>query len=292
MIFSDCFLLVPKTAQLQEGSSEQTVNVSRERIQLSIEYNQQSRTIDPIKLRRQVISALLPIQVSCIFILKAHGVFCLQKLRDERRERRIADLIHMSKETELQMQKAAIERAKEFNNTRRAWYSIWRKEYTNPHSDTTLKLMRDQKIMAKVYASVAYSTGEHDLYNSLMRHIKEIRRGIGDANSDSELQERYLLLLLFFGFQNEDRMLWKLGSLPPGLITFYNLTYPLDRSWHVLGLGYDPAVNPLEIESASVIHYNGNYKPWLDLAFTKYKPYWSKFVNVDNPYIQDCYSNQ
>ncbi|CAL9781307.1 unnamed protein product [Musa acuminata subsp. burmannicoides] len=557
--------------QLQEGSSEQTVNGSRESTQLSIEYNQQSRTIDPIKLRRQ-------------------------KLRDERREKRIAELIHMSKETELQMQNAAIERAKEFNNMRRAWYSIWRKEYINPNSDTTLKLMRDQKIMAKVYASVAYSTGERDLYNSLTRHIKEIQRGIGDANSDSELQEsaleqakamghalslardklldgdvtarklrtmlqsleenintvkkhstflvqhaaktmpkpvhclslqlttdyylrnhinketlekgkledpslyhyaifsdnvlaasvvvnstvlhakepekhvfhivtdklnfaamkmwfiahppfpatihvenidefkwlnssycsvlrqlesarikeyyfkanhpsslsvgnenlkyrnpKYLSMLnhlrfympevypkldkiLFldddivvqkdltplwlidmkgmvngavetckesfhrfdtylnfsnplisqnfdpqacgwaFGMNifdlkewkkrnitgiyhywqdlNEDRMLWKLGSLPPGLITFYNLTYPLDRSWHVLGLGYDPAVNPLEIENAAVIHYNGNYKPWLDLAFTKYQPYWSKFVDVDNPYIQDCYSNQ
>lgn len=194
MIFSDCLLLVPKTAQLQEGSSEQTVNGSRESTQLSIEYNQQSRTIDPIKLRRQVISGLLPKLVSCIVILKAHGVFCLQKLRDERREKRIAELIHMSKETELQMQNAAIERAKEFNNMRRAWYSIWRKEYINPNSDTTLKLMRDQKIMAKVYASVAYSTGERDLYNSLTRHIKEIQRGIGDANSDSELQERYLLV--------------------------------------------------------------------------------------------------
>ncbi|KAK9084001.1 hypothetical protein Scep_030472 [Stephania cephalantha] len=64
-----------------------------------------------------------------------------------------------------------------------------------------------------------------------------------------------------------DRMLWKLGSLPPGLITFYNLTYPLDRSWHVLGLGYDAEVNSTEIENAGVVHYNGNYKPWLELAF-------------------------
>ncbi|KAJ0076929.1 hypothetical protein Patl1_35727 [Pistacia atlantica] len=67
---------------------------------------------------------------------------------------------------------------------------------------------------------------------------------------------------------NEDRTLWKLGSLPPGLITFYNLTYPLDRNWHVLGLGYDPALNLTEIENGAVVHYNGNYKPWLDLAVT------------------------
>lgn len=87
---------------------------------------------------------------------------------------------------------------------------------------------------------------------------------------------------------NEDRTLWKLGTLPPGLITFYNLTYPLDRSWHTLGLGYDPALNQTEIESAAVIHYNGNYKPWLDLSITKYKSYWSRYVMYQSPYLQIC----
>ncbi|XP_068645474.1 probable galacturonosyltransferase 3 [Aristolochia californica] len=87
---------------------------------------------------------------------------------------------------------------------------------------------------------------------------------------------------------NEDRTLWKLGSLPPGLITFYNLTHPLDRSWHVLGLGYDPALNHTQIENAGVIHYNGNYKPWLDLAVVKYRHYWSKYVLADNPYLHRC----
>ncbi|KAF5443711.1 hypothetical protein F2P56_036246 [Juglans regia] len=87
---------------------------------------------------------------------------------------------------------------------------------------------------------------------------------------------------------NEDRTLWKLGTLPPGLITFYNLTYPLDRGWHVLGLGYDPALNQTAIDNAAVVHYNGNYKPWLDLAVSKYKSYWSKYVMYDNPYLRLC----
>ncbi|KAL6963595.1 putative galacturonosyltransferase 3 [Sarracenia purpurea var. burkii] len=87
---------------------------------------------------------------------------------------------------------------------------------------------------------------------------------------------------------NEDRTLWKLGTLPPGLITFYKLTYPLDRGWHVLGLGYDPALNQTEIENAAVIHYNGNYKPWLDLAMSKYQSYWSKYVMFDNYYLRLC----
>lgn len=88
--------------------------------------------------------------------------------------------------------------------------------------------------------------------------------------------------------QNENRTLWKLGTLPPGLITFYNLTHPLDRSWHVLGLGYDPALNQTEIDNGAVVHYNGNYKPWLDLAVAKYKSYWSKYVQFDNYYLQLC----
>ncbi|ERM96312.1 polygalacturonate 4-alpha-galacturonosyltransferase isoform X2 [Amborella trichopoda] len=87
---------------------------------------------------------------------------------------------------------------------------------------------------------------------------------------------------------NEDRTLWKLGTLPPGLITFYGLTHPLNKSWHVLGLGYNPSVDKSEIENAAVIHFNGNMKPWLELAMTKYKPYWTKYIKYDHPYITRC----
>nr|CAD1821213.1 unnamed protein product [Ananas comosus var. bracteatus] len=532
--------------------------------------NPEAIQIDPIKLKRQY-------------------------LRQKRKEQRTAELIQVSKEAELKMRQAAIERSKQFVNTARERYSIWRREFSNPNSDSTLKLMKDQVIMAKVYASMARSKKEFNLYDSLMKCIKESQLAVGDANSDNELPRsslgqakamghalsiakdallnydavarklramlqymeeniiavkkqntflvqhaaktvptplhclslqlstdyflhnysskeeaynekledpslyhyaifsdnvlstsvvvnstilhakepekhvfhivtdklhfaamkmwfilhpprpatihveniddfkwlnssycsvlrqlessrikdyyfkashasslsvgnenlkyrnpKYLSMLnhlrfympeiypklekiLFldddivvqkdltplwsvdlkgmvngavetckesfhrfdtyinfsnpiisknfdpracgwaFGMNifdlkvwkkrnitgiyhywqdlNEDRKLWKLGTLPPGLITFYNLTYPLDRSWHVLGLGYDPAVNPSEIENAAVIHYNGNYKPWLDLAIAKYKTHWSKFVKFDNPYIQICYMN-
>ncbi|GJS33691.1 polygalacturonate 4-alpha-galacturonosyltransferase-like protein isoform X1 [Tanacetum coccineum] len=69
---------------------------------------------------------------------------------------------------------------------------------------------------------------------------------------------------------NEDRVLWKLGTLPPGLMTFYRLTHPLDKSWHVLGLGYNPSIDKIDIENAAVVHYNGNMKPWLELAMTSH----------------------
>ncbi|GMP43099.1 hypothetical protein CsSME_00012600 [Camellia sinensis var. sinensis] len=87
---------------------------------------------------------------------------------------------------------------------------------------------------------------------------------------------------------NEERVLWKLGTLPPGLITFYGLTHPLNKSWHVLGLGYNPSVDRSEIEKAAVIHYNGNMKPWLELAMMKYRSYWTTYINFDHPYIRRC----
>ncbi|KAK7259967.1 hypothetical protein RIF29_25608 [Crotalaria pallida] len=91
---------------------------------------------------------------------------------------------------------------------------------------------------------------------------------------------------------NEDRVLWKLGTLPPGLMTFYGLTHPLNKSWHVLGLGYNPSVDRSDIEKAAVIHYNGNMKPWLEIAMTKYRSYWAKYVKYNHPYVQNCKLNE
>ncbi|KAM5588995.1 hypothetical protein ABKV19_007107 [Rosa sericea] len=90
---------------------------------------------------------------------------------------------------------------------------------------------------------------------------------------------------------NHYRQLWKLGTLPPGLITFWKRTYPLDRSWHVLGLGYNPSVNQKEIDRAAVIHYNGNMKPWLEIGIPKYRNYWAKYVDYDHMYMRECNIN-
>ncbi|CAM8918385.1 unnamed protein product [Rhodiola kirilowii] len=90
---------------------------------------------------------------------------------------------------------------------------------------------------------------------------------------------------------NHDRQLWKLGTLPPGLITFWKQTQPINRFWHVLGLGYNPSVNQRDIERAAVVHYNGNMKPWLEIGIPKYRNIWSKFVNYDHPYLRECNIN-
>ncbi|KAE9599142.1 hypothetical protein Lal_00043882 [Lupinus albus] len=90
---------------------------------------------------------------------------------------------------------------------------------------------------------------------------------------------------------NHDRTLWKLGTLPPGLITFWKRTFPLNRSWHTLGLGYNPKVNQKDINRAAVIHYNGNLKPWLEISIPRFRSYWAKYVNYDHVYLRECNIN-
>ncbi|XP_043695005.1 probable galacturonosyltransferase 10 [Telopea speciosissima] len=87
--------------------------------------------------------------------------------------------------------------------------------------------------------------------------------------------------------RNVDRTLWKLGTLPPGLLTFYGITEPLDPKWHVLGLGYKIVDTEL-IEKGAVLHFNGNSKPWLKIGMEKYKPLWDKYVDYSHPMLEQC----
>ncbi|CAD5195568.1 unnamed protein product [Musa acuminata subsp. malaccensis] len=43
-----------------------------------------------------------------------------------------------------------------------------------------------------------------------------------------------------------------------------------------------------QIQNAAVVHYNGNMKPWLEMAMTKYRTYWTKYIMYDHPYITGC----
>lgn len=57
---------------------------------------------------------------------------------------------------------------------------------------------------------------------------------------------------------NENLTLWRLGTWPPGLITFYSTTKVLDKSWHVLDPHFNPSVNMYDIDNVAVVHFNGN----------------------------------
>ncbi|KAF8729468.1 hypothetical protein HU200_017402 [Digitaria exilis] len=88
---------------------------------------------------------------------------------------------------------------------------------------------------------------------------------------------------------NENGTLWDPTSvLPVGLMTFYGKTKPLDKSWHVMGLGYNPHIRPEDISGAAVIHFDGNMKPWLDVAFNQYKHLWTKYVDTEMEFLTLC----
>lgn len=90
--------------------------------------------------------------------------------------------------------------------------------------------------------------------------------------------------------RNVDHTLWKLGTLPPGLLSFYGLVQSLDPKWHVLGLGYTN-VDPSLISEGAVLHYNGNMKPWLKIGMEKYKGLWDMYVDYSHPLLQQCFAH-
>ncbi|WJX18530.1 polygalacturonate 4-alpha-galacturonosyltransferase [Trifolium repens] len=81
---------------------------------------------------------------------------------------------------------------------------------------------------------------------------------------------------------------WSVARLPLGWLTFYNKTEVLDRRWHILGLGHNSGVDRNEIDQAAVIHYDGIRKPWLDIAMGRYRSYWTRFLDFDHPFLQQC----
>ncbi|PSR87780.1 Galacturonosyltransferase [Actinidia chinensis var. chinensis] len=112
--------------------------------------------------------------------------------------------------------------------------------------------------------------------------------GMNIFNLDAWRREKCTQEYHYWQNLNEDRTLWKLGTLPPGLITFYSTTKFLDKSWHVLGLGYNPSVSMDEINNAAVIHFNGNMKPWLDIALNQFKHLWTKYLDNEMEFVQMC----
>ncbi|KAK1269301.1 putative galacturonosyltransferase 14 [Acorus gramineus] len=83
--------------------------------------------------------------------------------------------------------------------------------------------------------------------------------------------------------------MWKLGTLPPALISFRGNVHPIDPSWHMLGLGYQEKTNIESVKKAAVIHYNGQSKPWLEIAYKHLQPFWTKHVNYTNDFIRNCH---
>lgn len=119
-------------------------------------------------------------------------------MRQDRRKARAAELTREDKENDDHIVSAAIEHTEGFDTTIKGKYGIWRREYENPNSDSTLKLMQDQIIMAKAYANIAKSKNKIVLYEALIKHSRDSQQAIGEASSDTELHLGYFCISLVF----------------------------------------------------------------------------------------------
>lgn len=116
--------------------------------------------------------------------------FLLQHLIEKRREKRAAELVKKDDDVTVKLENAAIERSKSVDSAVLGKYNLWRKEFESENTDTNVRLMRDQMIMAMVYMSIAKLKNRHDMFQELQSHLKESQRSLGEATSDADLHHR------------------------------------------------------------------------------------------------------
>lgn len=116
--------------------------------------------------------------------------YLLQQLIEKRKEKRAAELVK-DDEVVVRLEDSAIEHSKSVDSAVLGKYNIWRKENENENPDSTVRLMRDQIIMAKVYLSLAKMKDNLELYQELESQLKESQRALGEATSDADLHPRY-----------------------------------------------------------------------------------------------------
>lgn len=104
------------------------------------------------------------------------------------------ELLLQDDEALVKLENAAIERSKAVDSAVLGKYSIWRKENENENSDTTVRLMRDQMIMARVYIALAKLNNKNDIYQEMQTRLKESQRTLGEATMDADLHHRQVLL--------------------------------------------------------------------------------------------------
>ncbi|XP_073016451.1 probable galacturonosyltransferase 7 isoform X2 [Primulina eburnea] len=82
------------------------------------------------------------------------------------------------------------------------------------------------------------------------------------------------------------------AALSASLLTFQGLVYALDDSGMLSGLGRNHGIDLEAVNSATMLHFDGNMKPWLELGIPKYKRFWKKFLNQQDSFLNDCNVNQ
>ncbi|THG05329.1 hypothetical protein TEA_003002 [Camellia sinensis var. sinensis] len=110
-----------------------------------------------------------------------------RQLRENIRESHAADLLKQDDEVNVKLENAAIEHSKSVDSAVLGKYNLWRKENENENSDSTVRLMQDQIIMARVYISIANMKNKYDLAQELQNRLKESQRALGEVTTDADL---------------------------------------------------------------------------------------------------------
>lgn len=106
-------------------------------------------------------------------------------------------MVKQDDEVIVKLEDSAIERSKSVDSAVLGKYNIWRKENENENADSTVRLMRDQILMARVFLSIAKMKNKLQLYQELQSRIKESQRALGEATSDADLHNRYEAMSYF-----------------------------------------------------------------------------------------------
>lgn len=102
----------------------------------------------------------------------------------------MAGLVQKDDEATVKLENAAIERSKAVDSAVLGKYNMWRKEIDNENSDSTVRLMSDQIILAKVYIIIASMKNKLDFGKELQIRLKESQHALGESTTDADLPHR------------------------------------------------------------------------------------------------------
>jgi alpha-1,4-galacturonosyltransferase len=101
----------------------------------------------------------------------------------------------------------------------------------------------------------------------------------------------FIRSLVVLQVKKKDEASLREAAFSLSLLAFQHLIYPLDERLTLSGLGYDYGINPEVAQSSASLHYNGNMKPWLELAIPDYKKYWRRFLAREDRLMDECNVN-
>lgn len=91
----------------------------------------------------------------------------------------------------VRLENAAIERSSAVDSSVLGKYGLWRRENDHGNSDKIVRQLREQIIVARVFATLAQSKDKLELFEELTAQLKESQQALGRAIFDSDLQPRF-----------------------------------------------------------------------------------------------------